>query len=111
MIGNTRRVPALPSPRAASRRGALQALTAGFGAVLLRSQADRLAAQSNPATPAPGSPSLPNGLPYLSTYPGMAVLPPDSRLSARPLKLREAVKAVTDRTIQGPGSLLPLRLY
>ena len=112
MSGNTRGATAPRSRRAAaSRRRALWTLSAAIGAVLLPLRADRLAARSDPTPLPPGAITEADTVPYFSTYPPTVTLPPDPRLMARAPKLRDEVAAVTDRTIPGPGGILPLRLY
>src|SRR6188472_1045121 len=59
----------------------------------------------------PRAPEPPAVLPFFSTHPATQLLAPDPRLAARPTKLREPVGGVVERTIPGPGSRLPLRLY
>lgn len=66
---------------------------------------------ADPATSASGLSVGTATLPYFSTHPATADLPPDPRLAARPQKLRERVRHVTERTVPGAGGLLPLRLY
>jgi acetyl esterase len=66
---------------------------------------------TDPAAPDPGPTAAANALPNFSTHPSTLTLPPDPRLAARPIKLRERVENVTDRTIPGAVGELPIRVY